>query len=114
MVQPKMSPSREALVEKAFQKLDRSGDGQVTFEDIKGVYSVHNHPEYLNGQKSERELLKRFLGTFEEGGVVDGVVSGLAAMSALLYPCVTSSGCVFVSFIRQNVRCSFLSRNQPA
>lgn len=74
-IRPKMSPSREALVEKAFQKLDRSGDGQVTFEDIKGVYSVRNHPEYLNGQKSERELLKRFLATFEEGGVVDGVVT---------------------------------------
>ncbi|KAH7934995.1 hypothetical protein HPB52_002571 [Rhipicephalus sanguineus] len=74
-IRPKMSPSREALVAKAFQKLDRSGDGQVTFEDLKSVYNVRNHPDYLNGQKTERELLNKFLATFEEGGVVDGVVT---------------------------------------
>ncbi|XP_065296491.1 calcyphosin-like protein isoform X1 [Dermacentor albipictus] len=74
-IRPKMSPSREALVAKAFQKLDRSGDGQVTFEDLKSVYNVRNHPEYLNGQKTERELLNKFLATFEQGGVVDGVVT---------------------------------------
>lgn len=74
-IRPRMSPSREALVEKAYQKLDRSGDGQVTYDDIKGVYSVQHHPDYLNGQKTERELLNKFLSTFEQGGIVDGVVT---------------------------------------
>ncbi|KAG8185613.1 hypothetical protein JTE90_023312 [Oedothorax gibbosus] len=74
-VRPKMSASRHALVEKAFMKMDRSGDGQITQEDLRGVYSVQNHPDYLNGQATEKQLLNRFLRNFEENGVVDGVVT---------------------------------------
>ncbi|XP_064471038.1 calcyphosin-like protein [Ornithodoros turicata] len=74
-VRPRMSPRREAQVMKAFEKMDRSGDGQVTFEDIQGIYSVHTDSEYLNGQRSEKELLRHFLATFEEGGIVDGIVT---------------------------------------
>ena len=39
-LQPKMSKSRENLIRKAFQKLDKTGDGFVTVEDLKGVYNV--------------------------------------------------------------------------
>ncbi|KAG0421594.1 hypothetical protein HPB47_002556 [Ixodes persulcatus] len=74
-IRPRMTPSRLALVEKAFAKLDRSGDGQVTYEDMQGVYSVRNHPDYLNGEKTEKELLTKFLASFEQGGVVDGAVT---------------------------------------
>ena len=35
-----MSKSRENLIRKAFQKLDKTGDGFVTVEDLKGVYNV--------------------------------------------------------------------------
>ncbi|CAN8028056.1 unnamed protein product, partial [Ixodes persulcatus] len=73
--QPRMTPSRLALVEKSFAKLDRSGDGQVTYEDMQGVYSVRNHPDYLNGEKTEKELVTKFLASFEKGGVVDGAVT---------------------------------------
>ena len=31
-----MSKSRKAIVSKAFNKLDRSGDGVITVEDLKG------------------------------------------------------------------------------
>nr|ABI52676.1 Ca2+ calmodulin dependent protein kinase EF-Hand protein superfamily [Argas monolakensis] len=74
-VRPHMSPARQALVLKAFEKLDRSGDGQVTFEDFRGVYSVRSQPEYINGERTEKELLARFLASFEEGGIVDGIVT---------------------------------------
>ncbi|XP_064477304.1 calcyphosin-like protein isoform X2 [Ornithodoros turicata] len=74
-IRPRMGPSREAMVMKAFEKLDRSGDGQITFEDIQGVYSVQSNSEYLNGQRTKKELLTRFLANFEEGGVVDGIVT---------------------------------------
>ena len=70
-----MSNSRLALVEKAFEKMDKTEDGKITYEDLKGVYSVQNHPDYLNGQCTEKQLLNRFLKNFEENGVVDGVVS---------------------------------------
>ncbi|XP_054713253.1 calcyphosin-like protein [Uloborus diversus] len=74
-VRPKMSASRLLLVEKAFEKMDKTGDGRITYEDLRGIYSVQRHPEYLNGQLSEKQLLNKFLRNFEENGVVDGVVT---------------------------------------
>ncbi|GIY84788.1 calcyphosin-like protein [Caerostris darwini] len=74
-VRPKISPARLSLIEKAFEKADKTGDGRITSEDLKGIYSVQRHPEYLNGQATEKQLLSRFLKNFEENGVVDGVVT---------------------------------------
>lgn len=74
-VRPRMSNSRLALVEKAFEKMDKTGDGKITYDDLKGIYSVQRHPDYLNGQCTEKQLLNRFLKNFEENGVVDGVVT---------------------------------------
>ncbi|GIY51769.1 hypothetical protein CEXT_271421 [Caerostris extrusa] len=53
-VRPKMSASRLKIVEKAFNKLDRTGDGIVTYHDLKDVYNVQYHPFYQNGQLSEK------------------------------------------------------------
>lgn len=39
-----MSDSRRAIVEQAFRKLDKTGDGIITVEDIRGMYSVTAHP----------------------------------------------------------------------
>ncbi|GBL93281.1 Calcyphosin-like protein [Araneus ventricosus] len=74
-VRPKLSPARLSLIEKAFEKMDKSGDCKITYEDLKGIYSVQHHPDYLNGQATEKQLLNRFLKNFEENGVVDGVVT---------------------------------------
>ena len=38
--QPPMSKARVNLIRQAFQKLDKTGDGFVTVEDLKGVYNV--------------------------------------------------------------------------
>lgn len=38
-----MSESRRAIVEQAFKKLDKSGDGIITVDDIKNVYSVKSN-----------------------------------------------------------------------
>ena len=69
-----MSKMRIQLVDMAFNKLDKTGDGVVTIEDLKGVYNVKSHPEYLNGNKDEAQLLTEFLKKFEEG-TPDGNVS---------------------------------------
>ncbi|XP_042904232.2 calcyphosin-like protein [Parasteatoda tepidariorum] len=74
-LRPKMSGSRVEIVEKAFKKLDRTGDGIVTYHDLKDVYNVHYHPFYQNGQMSEKELFLRFLTNFEVGGNPDGTVT---------------------------------------
>ncbi len=70
-----MNKFRISLVDKAFNRLDKTEDGVITLEDIKGVYDVKNHPEYQNGTKTEAELLRGFLKKFEENGSVDGKVT---------------------------------------
>jgi len=66
-VRPPMGKMRVQLIDLAFKKLDKSGDGIVTIDDLKGVYNVKAHPEYQNGNKTEKQLLEEFLKKFEEG-----------------------------------------------
>jgi len=71
-VRPPLNKNRLNLIDMAFKKLDKTGDGIVTFEDLKGTYNIQSHPEYQNGQKTEKELFQGFLKKFEEGGSIDG------------------------------------------
>lgn len=60
-----MSPAREAVIAAAFAKLDRSGDGVVTVDDLRGVYSGRAHPKVRSGEWTEEEVLRRFLDNFD-------------------------------------------------
>ncbi len=60
-----MSASREKITKEAFSKIDRTGDGTIDINDIKGQYNARNHPEVRAGRKSEDEILSEFLMTFE-------------------------------------------------
>ena len=70
-----MSQMRLNLIDKAYAKMDVTGDGVVNLEDLKKVYDVKQHPEYQNGQLTEEDILKKFLAKFEQNGSQDGVVS---------------------------------------
>jgi Ca2+-binding EF-hand superfamily protein len=60
-----MNQGRQALVRKAFDKLDKNKNGVVEMDDIKDVYNAKNHPDVKLGKKSEEEVLAEFLDTFE-------------------------------------------------
>jgi Ca2+-binding EF-hand superfamily protein len=60
-----MNPFRIGLVKQAFTKLDKTGDGVVDINDIKGVYNGKHHPDVISGKKTEDEILGEFLETFE-------------------------------------------------
>lgn len=60
-----MSQAREAVIAAAFTKLDRSGDGVVTVDDLRGVYSGCAHPKVRSGEWTEEEVLRRFLDNFD-------------------------------------------------
>ena len=60
-----MNQFRTQLVQKAFQKIDFNGDGVLNIDDIKGKYDASKHPEVKSGKKTEDEILKEFLETFE-------------------------------------------------
>ena len=89
-LQPPMSKTRISLIDAAFKKMDRTGDGIITPEDLKGVYNVRyvrilcflyitlfnkccytcpdqrrSHPKFINGEKTEEEIFKEFLRTFD-------------------------------------------------
>ncbi|CAG2109153.1 unnamed protein product [Medioppia subpectinata] len=74
-VRPPMNKTRLNLIDLAFKKMDKTGDGVVTLDDLKGVYNTRSHPEFQNGQKTEKELFEGFLKKFEEGGSVDGMLT---------------------------------------
>lgn len=69
-----MSKARISLVEAAFKKLDKTGDGVVTVEDMNGVYNCDKHPQFISGDKSRDDVFKQFLNNFEVNGHVDGKV----------------------------------------
>uniref|UniRef100_A0A1I7YGF1 Calcyphosin-like protein n=2 Tax=Steinernema glaseri TaxID=37863 RepID=A0A1I7YGF1_9BILA len=74
-LRPPMSQARLNLIDKAFQKLDKTGDGVVTVDDMEGVYEHRRHPQFISGEKSKEEIFQQFLRNFEIGGHVDGRVT---------------------------------------
>lgn len=69
-----MSPARKEVVLQVFRKLDRTGDGVITIEDLRGVYNVKSHPKYQNGEWTEDQVFRKFLDNFDSPYDKDGQV----------------------------------------
>ena len=72
-VRGELNDRRTQLVLAAFAVLDRDGSGVVDLDDIKGKYNAKEHPDVLQGRKTEDAVLLEFLDTFD-GGEKDGKV----------------------------------------
>lgn len=72
-LRPPMSQSRIDIIKKAFQKMDRTGDGHVTMEDLKDVYNYKEHPKFKSGEFTKAQVFQQFMNTFQTGknAVVD-------------------------------------------
>ncbi|ETV66531.1 hypothetical protein, variant 2 [Aphanomyces astaci] len=68
-----ISPRRLRFIDMAFQKLDKSKDGRVTIDDLRTVYDVSKHPEFIQGKQTADQILSEFLrqwDTVDHDGVV--------------------------------------------
>eukprot|EP01038_Epipyxis_sp_PR26KG_P014144 gene14144-18982_t len=70
-----LNKRRRNLVYQAFQVLDKDRSGEVTVDDMKGVYNGKNHPQVITGEKTENQVLLELLENFDVGGTKDGVVT---------------------------------------
>ncbi|KAK3749735.1 hypothetical protein RRG08_046240 [Elysia crispata] len=64
-LRPPMSEARLAVVDQAFRKFDKSGDGVVTVEDLSRVYNVRNHPKYVSKEWTEKDCFSSFINSLE-------------------------------------------------
>uniref|UniRef100_UPI00109F00FD calcyphosin-like protein n=1 Tax=Podarcis muralis TaxID=64176 RepID=UPI00109F00FD len=74
-LKPPMSNARKEVIMQAFRKLDKTGDGIVTIEDLRGVYNAKHHPKYQNGEWSEEQVFRLFLDNFDSPYDKDGQVT---------------------------------------
>jgi hypothetical protein len=70
-----MSNDRKNLVRKAFNILDKSGDGEVRVNDILQAYDFSHHPNVAAGTSTPEQVAEEMLQVFEQGGDVDGKVT---------------------------------------
>lgn len=45
-----------AITFRAFRKLDRTGDGVITVEDLYGVYDASHDPKYISEESTEDQV----------------------------------------------------------
>ncbi|KAM9390548.1 calcyphosin-like protein [Salvelinus alpinus] len=74
-LRPPMSSARISVIGQAFKKLDRTGDGVVTVEDLRGVYNGSQHPKYKSGEWTEEQVFLTFLSSFDSPNDKDGKVT---------------------------------------
>jgi len=69
-----MNKRRLTLVNMAYDCLDVTGDGCVTYEDIQQAYDVSMSPMVMSGEKTEQEVLMDFMGQWDTQDR-DGVIT---------------------------------------
>jgi len=74
-IRPPMNEKRIKLIDMAYDKMDRTDDGIVDLNDLRGVYSVKQHPKYLSGELDEDQILRLFIVRFEGSTTTDGKIT---------------------------------------
>ena len=64
------------MVDRAFEILDKDGSGQISVKDIKHLYDVTKHKDFIEGTKTKEEVIEEFLDSFDGAkGNNDGVIT---------------------------------------
>ena len=70
-----LNDRRKQLVLMAFQILDADKSGVIETSDIQARYDASKHPDVLSGRKTNAEVLREFLDTFDSPSQPDGKVT---------------------------------------
>lgn len=74
-LRPPMSQTRKDIILKAFSKADKTGDGKITVEDLRGVYDVSQHAKVKSGEWTKDQAFAEFLKTFDSPNNPDGEIT---------------------------------------
>ena len=65
IIRGEMNENRKKIVEEIFNKLDINHLNAIEKEELISKFNAKNHPDVLNGKKTEDEILLEFIETFE-------------------------------------------------
>lgn len=74
-MRPEMSQARIDIIDEAFKKMDKTGDGVVTIADMDRAFNARDHPKYQSGEWDQARCFEEYLTTFEEPNNPDGKVT---------------------------------------
>jgi Ca2+-binding EF-hand superfamily protein len=62
----KPNQRRQAIIDKAFLKFDREGNGIIDITQIRQVFNCAKHPKVVSGEMSEEQVFATFLKNFND------------------------------------------------
>ncbi|DBA04153.1 TPA: LOW QUALITY PROTEIN: hypothetical protein N0F65_004261 [Lagenidium giganteum] len=74
-VRDPMSERRMGFVKEAFRLMDKDGNGLLEPSDIVEAYDASKHPDVMSGRKTQDDIFREFLETFDVDGVHNGKIT---------------------------------------
>lgn len=65
-IRGKPNQRRQAIIDKAFLKFDKEGNGMIDVTDIRQVFNCAKHPKVVSGEMSEEQVFAMFLKNFND------------------------------------------------
>ena len=60
-----LNERKRAMVQRAFDMLDKDKSGVITAKDVMALYDVSKNPDFLEGKKTRKEIVEDFLDSFD-------------------------------------------------
>ena len=60
-----LNERKKAMVQRAFDMLDKDKSGVITAKDVMALYDVSQNPDFLEGKKTRKEIVEDFLDGFD-------------------------------------------------
>jgi len=65
-IRGKPNPRRQAIIDKAFLKFDREGNGYIDVINLRTVFNAAKHPKVVSGEMSQDQVFTIFLKNFND------------------------------------------------